>query len=198
MLRRQRKEIVSLREKERQRLFCDCRSSAFTESQKKIQREVQEEIVSSQGELFSFHYPISHLLSPGIRRACEVEERHVWLSQAPGGTLLVRIRSASIRLYRIPRTEVFIISFSLHAFICQIYILCLHLSLIRLKLNVLHAFHLEILCSRKSLFFLQVVSEPGLGLGLHVLKHCRSNIIMHKLIRCRSKVDLGMISLDLE
>ena len=106
---------------ERQRLFCDCRSSAFTESQKKIQREVQEEIVSSQGELFSFHHPSSHLLSTGIRRACEVEERHVWLSQASGGTLLVRIRSASIRLYRIPRTEVFIISFSLHAFICQIY-----------------------------------------------------------------------------
>ena len=121
MLCRQRKEIVSLREKERQRLFCDCRSSAFTESQKKIQREVQEEIVSSQGELFSFHHPSSHLLSTGIRRACEVEERHVWLSQASGGTLLVRIRSASIRLYRIPRTEVFFISFSLHAFICQIY-----------------------------------------------------------------------------
>ena len=57
MLRRQKKEIVSLREKERQRLFCDCRLSAFTESQKKIQREVQEEIVSSQGELFSFHHP---------------------------------------------------------------------------------------------------------------------------------------------
>ena len=120
------------------------------------------------------------------------------LSQAPGGTLLVRIRSASIRLYRILRTEVFIISFSLHAFICQIYILCLHLCLIRLNLNVLHAFHLEILCSRKSLFFLQVVSEPGLGLELHVLKHRRSDIIMHKLIRCRSKVDLGMISLDLD
>ena len=140
----------------------------------------------------------SHLLSTGIRRACEVEERHVWLSQAPGRTLLVQIRSASIRLYRIPRTEVFIISFSLHAFICQIYILCLYLSLIRLNLNILHAFHLEILCSRKSLFSLQVVSEPGLGLGLHVLKHRRSDYDMHKLIRYRSKVDLGMISLDLE
>ena len=43
----------------------------------------------------------------------------------------------------------------LHAFIYQIYILCLHLCLIRLNINVLHAFHLEILCSRKSLFFLQ-------------------------------------------
>ena len=144
-----------MREKERQRLFCDCRSSAFTESQKKIQREVQEEIVSSQGELFSFHHPSSHLLSTGIRRACEVEERHVWLSQASGGTLLVRIRSASIRLYRIPRTEVFIISFSLHAFIYQIYRICFHLCLIRLNLNILHAFYLEILCSRKGMFFLQ-------------------------------------------
>ena len=43
-----------------------------------------------------------------------------------------------------------------------------------------------------------MVSEPGLGLGLHVLKHSRSEIIMHKLIWCRSKVDLVMISLDLE
>ena len=43
-----------------------------------------------------------------------------------------------------------------------------------------------------------MVSEAGLGLGLHVLKHHRSDIIMHKLIRCRSKVDLGMISLDLD
>ena len=67
-----------------------------------------------------------------------------------------------------------------------------------IKINVLHAFHLEILCNRKSMFSLQVVSEPGLGLGLHVLKHRRSDIIMHKLIRCRSKVDLGMISLDLD
>ena len=48
------------------------------------------------------------------------------------------------------------------------------------------------------MFSLQVVLEPGLGLGLHVLKHRRSDIIMHKLIRYRSKVDLGMISLDLE
>ena len=124
----------------------------------------------------------SHLLCTGIRRACEVEERHMWLSQASGGTLLVRIRSASIRLYRIPRTEVFIISFSLHAFICQIYMLCLHLYLIRLNLNVLHAFHLEILCSRKSMFSLQMVSKPGLGLGLYVLKHRRSDYVMHKLI----------------
>ena len=65
MLRRQRKEIVSLREKERQRLLCDCRSSVFTESQKKILREVQEEIVSSQGELFSFHHPF---ISPPVYR----------------------------------------------------------------------------------------------------------------------------------
>ena len=43
-----------------------------------------------------------------------------------------------------------------------------------------------------------MVSEPGLGLGLHVLKHRRSDIIIHKLIRCRSKADLGMISLDLD
>ena len=74
----------------------------------------------------------------------------------------------------------------------------LHLCLIRLNLNVLHAFHLEILCSRKSMFFLQVVSKAGLGLGLHVLKQHRSDYDMHKLIRCRSKVDLGMISLDLD
>ena len=43
-----------------------------------------------------------------------------------------------------------------------------------------------------------MVSEPGLGLGLHVLKHRRSDYDMHKLNRCRSKVDLGMISLDLD
>ena len=84
----------------------------------------------------------------------------MWLSQALGGTSLVQIRSASIRLYRIPRTEVFFSSSSLHAFICQIYMICLHLCLIRLNLNVLHTFHLEILCSRKSMFSLQVVLEP--------------------------------------
>ena len=78
--------------------------------------------------------PSSHLLSTGIRRACEVEERHVWLSQAPGGTLLVRIRSASIRLYRIPRTEVFIISFSLHAFMSDLHImLAFMFNLIKFK-----------------------------------------------------------------
>ena len=48
------------------------------------------------------------------------------------------------------------------------------------------------------MFFLKVVSELSLGLGLHVLKHRRSDYDMHKLIRCRSKVDLGMISLDLD
>ena len=48
------------------------------------------------------------------------------------------------------------------------------------------------------MFSLQVILEAGLGLGLHVLKHRRSDYDMHKLIRCRSKVDLGMISLDLE
>ena len=101
--------------------------------------------------------PSSHLLSTGIRHACEVEERHVQLSQAREGTLLVQIRSASIRLYRIPCTEVFFSSSSLHAFICQIYMICLHLCLIRLNLNVLHAFHLEILCSRKSLFSLHTI-----------------------------------------
>ena len=48
------------------------------------------------------------------------------------------------------------------------------------------------------MFSIQVVLEPSLGLGLHVLKHRKSDYDMHKLIRCRSKVDLGMISLDLE
>ena len=43
-----------------------------------------------------------------------------------------------------------------------------------------------------------MVSETGLGLGLHVLKHGRSDYVMHKLIWCRSKVDLDMISLDLD
>ena len=47
----------------------------------------------------------------------------------------------------------------LHAFICQIYRICFHLCLIRLKLNELHAFHLEILCSRKSQFFLQLLGN---------------------------------------
>ena len=43
-----------------------------------------------------------------------------------------------------------------------------------------------------------MVSEAGLGLGLHVLKHDRSDYVMYKLIWYRSKVDLDMISLDLE
>ena len=43
-----------------------------------------------------------------------------------------------------------------------------------------------------------MVSELGLGLGLHVLKHSRSEHIMHELIWYGSKVDLIMISLDLE
>ena len=43
-----------------------------------------------------------------------------------------------------------------------------------------------------------MVLESGLGLGLHVLKHSRSDYIMHELIWYRSKVDLDMISLDLE
>ena len=94
---------------------------------KKIQREVQEEIVSSQGELFSFHIPSSHLLSTGIRRACEVEERHVRLSQAPGGTLLVRIRLSSILLYRIPRIEVFFwSSFYMLSYVRSTYYACIY------------------------------------------------------------------------
>ena len=40
----------------------------------------------------------------------------------------------------------------LHAFICQIYKICLYLCLIRLNLNILHAFHLEILCIGKARF----------------------------------------------
>ena len=115
-------------------------------------KSFRKEIISSLGKVFSFHHPI---IPPPIYKspmcvryrgaARAALARH---EEEPVGADWIGF----LQPLQFLHPEVLLWSPLLHAFICQIYRICFYLCLIRLNLNVLYAFHLDILCIGKVYF----------------------------------------------